>query len=113
MGSVYPTTTGASWPDYGSEQQRELERLRQENDHLRAHAERLEAITCLGSGLGEIAEMAKRYLPPEHHQTALQLLRLAHCRGYCERAEMETPARVVVLPVPLVEALTRSLGREG
>lgn len=56
----------------------------QEVQRLRARLAQLEAVSRVGASIGELAQLAQRYLPAEHHEVALQLLRLAHARGYVE-----------------------------
>lgn len=79
----------------------EVEELQCENANLRARLEQLTRIDLEGGfrNLAEIAGVARRYLPPAHHETAMLLLRLAYIRGQVDVMETTAlPLRVVLCP---------------
>jgi hypothetical protein len=77
----------AEWAQQGQPQA--VDELRQANDALRERLERLTRLDLEGAhcGLQGIADLARKYLPADQHETALYLLRLAYTRGRCDEVE--------------------------
>lgn len=72
--------------------------LEQENYALKVRLSTLIDLAQLGAGadLQQIAALAKRYLPAEHHDAVVYLLRLAHARGYLDSSALNCSPRFVI-----------------
>lgn len=76
-----------------------IDELQSENAQLRDRLEqllRLDLEATLG-GLSDIVAVARRHLPPQHHEATALLLRLAYFRGKVDAMETAAvPLRVVL-----------------
>lgn len=81
----------------------DLHALREENEYLRARLAHLTHLDleCAHHGLRDIAEVARKYIPAEHQETALYLLRLAYTRGRCDEMERGGAPVVVLRACPV------------
>lgn len=89
-------------PPYLDPDQRSLMELREDYNRLLERYALLTNLDMEGAhrSLAGIAGLARRYLPVEHHDVAIMLLRLAYMRGRCDEMERAGSPTIVLRACP-------------
>lgn len=90
-------------PPYLDSDRRSLSELREEYNNLLDRYTLLTTLDAEGAhrSLAGIADLARRYLPVEHRDVAIMLLRLAYVRGRCDEIEREGAPVIVLRACPV------------